>query len=143
VIVDAGSAAIVCGYGFNPIPGFLTGHSFCRNIVYSSHGKVPVYQFLLYRWRDDVVARAEGNVFFFAEGGEYSIRETMLGGESADRDWPLAEWQKLGFDTNSEVADPLFVDPLHDDFRLRPGSPAIRLGFVPIDFSKMGVRTLA
>ena len=33
-----------------------------------------------------------------------------------------------------------FVDPAHDDFRLKPDSPAIRLGFVPIDTQKIGIR---
>jgi hypothetical protein len=121
--------------------GGWTGHHFCRNIVFSTRGNVPVYEFLLYRWSDDVVARAEGNVFFFAESGECCVRETKLGGEPAFRDCSLAEWQKLGFDTNSVVVDPLFVDPVHDDYRLRPDSPAIRLGFVPIDFAKMGIRS--
>ena len=47
-------------------------------------------------------------------------------------------WQALGLDTHSLVADPLFVDPANDDYRLRPESPALKLGFKPIPFEKIG-----
>ncbi len=52
----------------------------------------------------------------------------------------LAEWQALGQDEHSIVADPLFENPWARDFRLRADSPAIKqLGFVPIDASKAGL----
>jgi len=51
----------------------------------------------------------------------------------------LAEWQAAGQDTHSVVADPLFVDATAGDFRLRPGSPALALGFQPIDTSQCGL----
>lgn len=53
-------------------------------------------------------------------------------------------WHYGGFvsppaqETNAVVADPMFVDPLHADFRLRPGSPALAMGFRPIDASAAG-----
>lgn len=45
----------------------------------------------------------------------------------------LAEWQARGHDTRSVVADPLFVDPRTDDYRLKPESPAYRVGFKNIN----------
>jgi hypothetical protein len=52
----------------------------------------------------------------------------------------FAEWQARGHDTHSLVADPLFENAAVGDFRLRSGSPAPQIGFVPFDFSKVGVR---
>ena len=45
------------------------------------------------------------------------------------------EWQALGFDTNSLVKDPLFVDLKNDNYALKPESPAFKLGIKPIDRS--------
>ncbi len=47
-------------------------------------------------------------------------------------------WQLAGADPHSLVADPLFVDPEHGDFTLRPESPAWKLGFEPIPFADIG-----
>ncbi len=52
----------------------------------------------------------------------------------------LAEWQALGDDAHSINQDPLFVNPTYpaDDFRLRPDSPALKIGFVPFDPNQAG-----
>ena len=47
-------------------------------------------------------------------------------------------WQKLGADTHSIVADPLFINPDKGDFRLKPDSPALKQGFEPIPIDKIG-----
>jgi hypothetical protein len=44
---------------------------------------------------------------------------------------------KRGLEENSFVADPLFVDPENGDFSLKPDSPALKLGFVPIDIKEI------
>ncbi|MCA1684438.1 MAG: right-handed parallel beta-helix repeat-containing protein, partial [Planctomycetia bacterium] len=53
----------------------------------------------------------------------------------------IGTWRARGFDKHSIVADPHFVDPDHDDFRLKPDSPAPKLGFRPPDLSAVGPRT--
>ncbi len=47
-------------------------------------------------------------------------------------------WQQAGGDVNSIVADPMFVDAEQGDFRLKPGSPALKLGFKPIPLDQIG-----
>jgi hypothetical protein len=51
----------------------------------------------------------------------------------------LQEWQAAGHDAGSRVADPLFENPGARDFRLRPGSPALEIGFQPFDAKRAGV----
>jgi hypothetical protein len=48
-------------------------------------------------------------------------------------------WQAMGFDVHSVVADPMFVDLSNGNYRLKPGSPALRLGFEQIDLSRVGL----
>ena len=60
--------------------------------------------------------------------------EMRFGGRS----WP--EWRQSGQDVTSVIADPLLVDPDHPERGLRPESPAFKLGFQPIDLSRVGVR---
>jgi hypothetical protein len=52
----------------------------------------------------------------------------------------FADWLKAGFDAPLVVADPLVVAPEKDDYRLRPDSPAYRLGFKPIPLEKIGAK---
>ena len=48
-------------------------------------------------------------------------------------------WYTPRMDAHSRVADPKFVDAEKRDFRLQPDSPALALGFRPIDVSGVGL----
>ncbi|MBU2929858.1 right-handed parallel beta-helix repeat-containing protein [Winogradskyella psychrotolerans] len=52
----------------------------------------------------------------------------------------LKKNQTDGVDLHSKAVDPMFVDPENGDFRLKPGSPALDMGIVPLDLSKVGLR---
>ncbi len=51
----------------------------------------------------------------------------------------FAWWRSQGYEAHSIIADPLFVDAEHDDFRLKPESPAFKLGFKPILVERIGL----
>ncbi|HSU65453.1 MAG TPA: right-handed parallel beta-helix repeat-containing protein [Tepidisphaeraceae bacterium] len=51
-----------------------------------------------------------------------------------------AEWRKAGMDEHSQIHDPGFIDPDHNDFHLKPGAEKDLLGFVPFDVSSAGPR---
>jgi parallel beta-helix repeat protein len=69
------------------------------------------------------------NIYWDARGGP-----VQFAGKS------FAEWQQSGQDKDSLLADPLFVDAGNFDFRLRPDSPALKLGFRQIDMRTVGPR---
>ena len=86
--------------------------TFERNIVYWKEGSL-----LGSNWSDDQY-RLDYNLYWNASGGPVEFAGMSL-----------ADWQARGQDVHSLIADPLFVDPDHYDFRLQPGSPAFSLGF--------------
>lgn len=51
----------------------------------------------------------------------------------------LEEWNGLGLDLHSAVADPCFADPENGDFTLKPDSPAFRIGFEPFSLEDAGI----
>jgi len=83
------------------------------------------------------------NNCFFTRKGAFSARVQQLrGDEGAERGgqkYDLAGWQGLGFDVHSVFADPLFVDPEHNDFRVRADSPALKLGFRNFSMGQWGL----
>ncbi len=49
-------------------------------------------------------------------------------------------WAACGKEVGGVYADPQFEDPGRNDFRLKPGSPALALGFRPLDAQAAGPR---
>ncbi len=126
------------GYYLAVREGPLTGGSIQRNIFYSS-GKECVFIDELEAKggtsedrRGRTVARSKDadtdyNIYFCK--ADPSLGKAMLEKQRAD-----------GVDQNSLAVDPLFVDPQNGDFRFKPNSPALKMGIVPFDMSKVGLR---
>ena len=47
----------------------------------------------------------------------------------------LSDWQSRGHEHGTKVADPMFVDAASNNFNLKEGSPALALGFEPLDLT--------
>jgi hypothetical protein len=98
--------------------------TFERNLVYWDEGYLLGYA----GWRAGAKVVLQNNLYWRA-----GTKPFDFGGKSWD------EWRVKGNDQGSLIADPLFVDPAKRDFRLRPGSPAGKVGFQPFDISAAGV----
>lgn len=110
-----------------------------------------------------------GNIFYWKEGSlvtapwtnakeyEFQMNPNCEWTRAKRRDHTLANWNtvfnptltreqgekqmKDGFvNISSRWEDPLFENPDAGDFRLKPGSPALAVGFEPFDFSQAGIR---
>ena len=71
---------------------------------------------------------------------DYTPLDKAASHDAPTGQWP-AWWRALCQDRHSLVADPLFADPDRDDYRLRPESPAWKLGFQAIPVEKIGPYT--
>jgi hypothetical protein len=88
---------------------------------------------------------------FYSDLGEFVARVETRGDGSYDEGWKdindrrkkfkysLEQWQSLGYDRHSVFAEPLFVDPENGDYRVRPESPALKLGFENFDMDRFGL----
>ena len=54
-------------------------------------------------------------------------------------EWKTAEENVCGYDSESICEDPMFVDAKNRDYRLKEGSPALKIGIEPIDASQIGL----
>ena len=74
-------------------------------------------------------------------GGEPSAAAVNLRGENgAAEKMTWNEWRARGNDAHSLIADPRFVNAAKNDYRIKPDSPALRIGFRGAGLSQAGVR---
>ncbi|YCM42793.1 right-handed parallel beta-helix repeat-containing protein [Verrucomicrobiaceae bacterium 227] len=127
------------GYYLAVREGPLTGAAIKRNILYSISSECTFIDELppgRGRTTEDRRGRklaaskdadTDSNIYFCV--ADPKLGEAMLTKQRED-----------GVDANSQAIDPLFVDPANGDFRFKPDSPALKMGIVPIDLSKIGLR---
>jgi parallel beta-helix repeat protein len=121
---------------YDPIDDFSVNNKFNRNIVVWRAPDAVLYK-QTRRPPSQVIAESNRNMFWHLGGQEVFNKAdiTPLG--------TLQQWRAAGFDKDSVVADPLFVNSAKDDYRLKPDSPALKLGFQPIPFDKIGLQGYA
>lgn len=114
------------------------------NIIYWTQGRLLADE---YKWQDEpykiyvnpytqprdtsVTFVSDWNIFYNPDKPSAAV-------DFSGRTWE--QWLAEGKDHHSIYADPMFVDPGRFDFRLKPGSPALKLGFRQIDLSQVGPR---
>jgi hypothetical protein len=109
------------------------GITFLRNLFVTAG--VPVVQGGYNIAFDGGHIRSDSNLFYDVTGKPPGFRRGK-----AEEATDLRDWQAAGYDRHSVAADPLFRNWKKRDFRLRPGSPALALGFRPVDVSGAGPR---
>jgi hypothetical protein len=115
--------------------GPMTGATIKRNILYHSSGELS-------RFYAQDAKGSRGRRPALMKDADTDCNIYYCVGDSALGQAMLQKQQRDGVDAHSLAIDPLFVEPDNGDFRLRPDSPALKLGFVPIDLSKVGLRRM-
>jgi hypothetical protein len=148
---------------YNTLSGGLMynngGHAHTiRNNIFARSANVA-----LWPYSDKKPSTFRNNIVYLTQGsllvpyGEQSLQERLAAKESPG-DWDqniywhtagpdklrfydrsFADWQALGLDRNSQIADPRFADAAQLDFRLEGSSPAIAAGFRPFDLNSAGL----
>jgi len=80
----------------------------------------------LHAWRGSISCESSDNL-----SSDYNILSNKMSNQGDGSTFPLADWQALGLDNNSDVADPLdqiFMDHTTSDFHLTSGSQAVESG---------------
>ena len=128
--------------------GIQNGDNDCvaRNNIIAFTGRVALGTWEGNRrlWQNNIVYIDEGLLVGMELKGQQNRFERNLYWNKRDPATPLPggytfeRWQKTGQDQGSLFADPLFVDPEGGDFRLKPQSPALKLGFKPFETPNIG-----
>ena len=98
--------------------------TFEGNIVLSDAGQATSDHFSPLRCKTEF----KRNLYWDLSG-----KEPLFSGKS------FAQWQKTGRDQDSQIADPQFYDLKRRDFRIKPTSPALAMGFRPFATDQAGL----
>jgi len=100
-------------------------YTYENNVVWSSSGSI----FAIRGKVDKKTFKRVDNNVYYSPNDSYSFRQMTLD-----------DWRRMGLDAHTQFADPLFVNRREHDFRLKPDSPALALGFQEIDASEIGLK---
>lgn len=98
--------------------------TFINNIVYFDEGRLLGYN----GWNAGAKVDLRNNLYWRAEGKNFDFSGKTF-----------ANWKASGKDMGSLIANPMFVDAKHRDFRFQSGSPIEKIEFKPFDFTRAGV----
>ena len=123
-----------------------------RNNIFALSAWQAVWRWF---WLRNPPSHVEHNIFYLTQGDlfhndagprdfkskwDYNTYWRTDGRPLLFYDYDFAEWQAKGMDRHGQVADPGFADPAGGDFSLKPDSPAVKLGFHPIDRREIGLQ---
>ncbi len=108
---------------------------FENNIIYTDGS--PVYGLGEAHFRDGRVA-SEKNIVWSPAQSEPVFHKGWGEGTLT-----LADMQRYGMEKDTVIADPLFMDAANYNFKLKSESPALALGFKPIDISDVGPKEIS
>lgn len=93
-------------------------------------------------WFDDSASSFRSNIVMkpHADVGQPAGWAREVDGNFFTTAAALAEARKNGGDTDSLAGDPMFIDPANGDFRVTPGSPALKIGFKNFPMDQFGVK---
>uniref|UniRef100_UPI00356A13B0 right-handed parallel beta-helix repeat-containing protein n=1 Tax=Pontiella sp. TaxID=2837462 RepID=UPI00356A13B0 len=127
------------GYYLSVREGPLTGGTIRRNIFYSHRADTEFISELAPGNKNASEDR-RGRKIARVQDADTDLNIYFSTADPSVAEACLEKNRRVGVDKNSMAVDPLFVDPENGDFRFRPDSPALKMGIVPFDRSRAGLR---
>lgn len=116
-----------------PRDDFMTGNVFRHNIVVFNSTKSVLWYSWQNTWRPDRLSECDYNIYWHTGGLNLLDENLKITPEGS-----FSAWQGLGFDKNSIIADPMLTSDEKPE--LKDSSPALKIGFNPIDLEKIGLK---
>lgn len=141
---------------YNTLTGGLMNAGQPENVIVNNIFAFSAWQAAWrWTWHREPSSRIERNIFYLTQGALFPENGAGRNDDKSHWDYNLywrtdgkpmrfygedfAAWQTRGLGQHSKIADPKFVDPAKYDFRLKSDSPALELGFKPIDPNRAGL----
>lgn len=84
------------------------------------------------KWADEIDYNT-----YFSDIGHFAAKFSTRADKR--KIYSMKEWRAIGYGKHSIFADPMFVDPSKGDYRVKPGSPALKRGFKNFPMDQFGL----